>query len=143
MRLKRRGTAAAALLAVAAAVVVLSLTAAASPPPERTVYVTIHFSHFDLASLQVSPGETVRFVVTNTDPIDHEFLVGDAQMQQIHELGTEASHGARPGEISVPAGATVSTTFTFPDQLAPGWEFACHLPGHYAYGMHGPITITT
>ena len=141
--MKHRGTAAAAVLAVVVAVGVLAFTAAAAPPAERTVDVTIHFSHFDLASLQVSPGETVRFVVTNTDPIDHEFLVGDAQMQQIHELGTEASHGARPGEISVPAGATVSTTFTFPDQLAPGWEFACHLPGHYAYGMHGPITMTT
>ena len=141
--MKHRGRAAAAVLAVAVAVVVLAFTAAASPPPERTVDVTIHFSHFDLASLEVSPGETVRFVVTNTDPIDHEFLVGDAQMQQIHEAGTEASHGARPGEISVPAGATVETTFTFPDQLAPGWEFACHLPGHYAYGMHGPITMTS
>jgi uncharacterized cupredoxin-like copper-binding protein len=141
--MKRRATAAAAALAVAAAVVVLALTAAASPPPERTVGVTIHFSRFDLASLQVAPGETVRFVVTNTDPIDHEFVVGDAEMQQVHEDGTEASHGARPGEISVPAGATVETTFTFPDRLAPGWEFACHLPGHYAYGMHGPITMTT
>ena len=91
--------------------------------------MTIHFSRFDPASLQVEPGETVRFVVTNTDPIDHEFLVGDAEMQQIHEKGTEAHHGARPGEISVPAGATVETTFTFPSTLEPGWEFACHLPG--------------
>jgi uncharacterized cupredoxin-like copper-binding protein len=141
--MKHRGTLAAAVLAVAAAVGVLAFTAAAAPPAERTVDVTIHFSHFDLASLQVSPGETVRFVVTNTDPIDHEVLVGDAEMQQIHEAGTEASHGARPGEISVPAGETVETTFTFPDRLAPGWEFACHLPGHYAYGMHGPITMVT
>ena len=141
--MKRRGRVAAAVLAVAAAIVVLAFTAAASPPEERTVDVTIHFSRFDLSSLRVTPGETVRFVVTNTDPIDHEFLVGDAEMQQIHEDGTEAAHGARPGEISVPAGETVETTFTFPDQLAPGWEFACHLPGHYAYGMHGPITLTT
>jgi uncharacterized cupredoxin-like copper-binding protein len=141
--MKRRGGAAAAILAVAAAMVVLAFTATASPREVRTVHVTIHFSRFDLSSLQVTPGETVRFVVTNTDPIDHEFLVGDAEMQQIHEEGTEAAHGARPGEITVPAGETVETTFTFPDQLAPGWEFACHLPGHYAYGMHGPITMTT
>ena len=62
-------------------------------------------------------------------------------MQAVHEKGTEALHGARPGEISVPAGATVETTFTFPSELAPGWEFACHLPGHYDFGMHGPITL--
>ncbi len=53
----------------------------------------------------------------------------------------------RPTTARVPArsrcrrGQTVETTFTFPDELAPGWEFACHLPGHYAYGMHGPISI--
>jgi uncharacterized cupredoxin-like copper-binding protein len=137
----KRGSAAAAAVAVLFAGAVPTAAAPASPPPVRTVNVTIHFSRFDLASLQVAPGETVRFIVTNTDPIDHEFLVGDADMQRIHEKGTEAAHGARPGEISVPAGQTVETTFTFPDQLAPGWEFACHLPGHYAYGMHGPIAI--
>jgi uncharacterized cupredoxin-like copper-binding protein len=137
----KRGSLAAVAVAVLFAGTVLAVTAAASPAHARTVNVTIHFSRFDLSSLQVAPGETVRFVVTNTDPIDHEFLVGDAQMQGIHEKGTEAAHGARPGEISVPAGQTVETTFTFPDQLAPGWEFACHLPGHYDYGMHGPITL--
>jgi uncharacterized cupredoxin-like copper-binding protein len=137
----RRRTGVAAAVAVLLSVAALAATAAATPPPARTVNVHIHFSRFDLPSLQVAPGETVRFVVTNEDPIDHEFLVGDAVMQRIHENGTEAAHGARPGEISVPPGETVETIYTFPNQLDPGWEFACHLPGHYAYGMHGPITI--
>ena len=35
----------------------------------RTVHLMIHFSHFDLPSLAVQPGETVRFVITNTDPL--------------------------------------------------------------------------
>jgi uncharacterized cupredoxin-like copper-binding protein len=137
----RRRTGVAAAVAVLLSAAALAATAAASPPPTRTVNVHIHFSRFDLASLQVAPGETVRFVVTNEDPIDHEFLVGDAAMQRIHELGAEPAHGARPGEISVPAGETVETTFTFPDRLDPGWQFACHLPGHYDYGMHGTIAI--
>jgi uncharacterized cupredoxin-like copper-binding protein len=140
MRVRRR-TGVAAVVAVLLSAAALAATAAASPPPTRTVDVHIRFSRFDLSSLQISPGETVHFVVTNEDPIDHEFLVGDASMQRIHEDGTEPAHGARPGEISVPAGETVETTYTFPDQLEPGWEFACHLPGHYAYGMRGPITI--
>jgi uncharacterized cupredoxin-like copper-binding protein len=135
----KRGVAVAA--ACATLLVAAGLAATATPDHVRTVTMTIHFSRFDPASLQVDPGETVRFVVTNTDPIDHELLVGDAAMQAIHEKGTEALHGARPGEISVPAGTTVETTFTFPAALALGWEFACHLPGHYDYGMHGPITL--
>jgi uncharacterized cupredoxin-like copper-binding protein len=137
----RRGATVVAVCAALLAAAVLTAAAAAAPDQTRTVSVTIHFSRFDLPSLDVRPGETVRFVVINEDPIDHEFLVGDAEMQAIHEAGTEAHHGARPGEISVPAGATVETTLTFPAEPEAGWEFACHLPGHYRYGMHGPITI--
>ena len=136
----KRGVVVAATCASLFAVVMLG-AAAATPDHVREVDVHIHYSRFDLASLEVAPGEPIRFVVTNDDPIDHEFLVGDAEMQAIHEAGTEAHHGARPGEISVPAGTTVETTFTFPDELSPGWEFACHLPEHYAYGMRGPISI--
>ena len=131
------GVACVALIALAG--IAARATSGATTAP--TVAITIHLSRFDLPSLRVEPGQTIRFVVTNTDPIDHELLVGDAAMQDRHEVGTEVEHGDRPGEISVPAGATVETTVTFPEELAPGWEFACHLPGHYAYGMRGPITI--
>ena len=137
----KRRTGVAVAVAVLLSAAALAATAAASSPPTRTVNVDIHFSRFDLASLQVAPGETVRFVVTNEDPIDHELIVGGAYTQRIHENGTEPAHGARPGEISVAPGATVETTYTFPNELDPGWEFACHLPGHYDYGMHGPITL--
>ena len=83
----------------------------------------------------------MRFIITNTDPIDHEFIVGDEAVQLRHENGTDPVHGLVPGEVSVPAGATEETTYTFP--LGPvAMEFACHLPGHYAYGMHGPITFS-
>ena len=44
------------------------------------------------------------------------------------------------GEVSVPADARASTTYAF---HAPGpVEFACHLPGHYQYGMHGIVLVT-
>ena len=105
----RRRTGVAAAVAVLLSAAALAATAAASSPPTRTVNVDIHFSRFDLASLQVAPGETVRFVVTNEDPIDHELIVGGAYTQRIHENGTEPAHGARPGEISVAPGATVET----------------------------------
>ena len=137
----RRGVAVAAACAALFAPAGLMAAATATPDHVRTITITVHFSRFDLASLQVARGETVRFVVSNQDPIDHELLVGDVETQEVHESGTEARHGTRPGEVSVPAGATVVTTFTFPDELDSGWEFACHLPGHYDYGMRGPITL--
>jgi uncharacterized cupredoxin-like copper-binding protein len=112
----------------------------AAPPLARTVHVRIHYSHFDLTDIDVEPGQIITFVVENTDPIDHEFIVGDAQVQQAHEAGTEARHPPRPGEISIPAGETVRTTMTFPSTGT--LLFGCHLPGHYAYGMRGVITIS-
>jgi uncharacterized cupredoxin-like copper-binding protein len=135
------------LQTVASAGVLLALAAgpaacaeAAATPKPRTVHITIRFSTFDPGDVQVEPGETVRFVVENTDPIDHEFILGGRFVQLVHERGTEAHHPPRPGEISVPAGQIVSTTYPFPD--APGeLIFGCHLPGHYAYGMHGIVAI--
>jgi uncharacterized cupredoxin-like copper-binding protein len=104
--------------------------------------VTVHINHsrFDPAELEFDRGETVRFVVHNDDPIDHEFLLGDEAAQDRHERGTHASHGAVPGEISIPAGSTRSTTYTFtePGELIIG----CHLPAHYAYGMRARVTVT-
>jgi uncharacterized cupredoxin-like copper-binding protein len=114
--------------------------ASATPGGVRTVAITIHFSRFSLDQVDVSPGETVRFVVTNTDPIDHEFILGDEHVQLIHENGTELRHPPKPGEMSVPAGTTQLTTYTFPLQQGQ-LIFACHLPGHYAFGMHGIVTI--
>ena len=112
---------------------------ARDPGRERTIEIAMHYSAFDPTEIHVAPGETVRFVLTNTDPIDHEFILGDETVQRIHEEGTEAHHGAKPGEITVHAGTTGETTYTFPE----GGEviFGCHSPGHYAYGMRGLVIV--
>ena len=135
-------------LRVAAAAVALTLLVgaaaasrgAAARANAGTVHITIHYSSFAPDSLEVDPGETVRFVIRNTYPIDHEFILGDEHVQLVHEEGTEAHHAPRPGEVSVPAGETVVTTYTFPE--SPGeLIFGCHLPGHYDFGMHGSVAI--
>ena len=118
------------------------LAAACAPtsasPTIRTVRIGIHYSAFSLAVIDVDPGETVRFVVSNADPIDHEFIIGNQAVQFAHERGTEAFHPPRPGEITIPAGETVETTYTFGTQ---DLIFGCHLPGHYVYGMRGAISV--
>jgi uncharacterized cupredoxin-like copper-binding protein len=41
--------------------------------------------------------------------------------------------------MSVPAGTTRTTTYTLTN---PGTLiFGCHLPGHYAFGMRGLVTV--
>jgi uncharacterized cupredoxin-like copper-binding protein len=103
------------------------------------VHVRIHYSRFEPSTFSFEPGETVTFVVENADPIDHEFLLGDEGVQLAHERGTEAFHPPRPGEMTVPAGTTATTTYAF---VEPGEVLlGCHLPGHYAYGMRGSISV--
>lgn len=105
----------------------------------RVIEIDIEHSAFQPARITVEQGETVRFVVRNNDPIDHEFLIGDSKMQQIHEEGTEAHHGAKPGEISIPGKQVAETTYVFTDDT--DLLFGCHLPSHYDYGMRGEIII--
>jgi len=104
-----------------------------------TVDVGIHYSKFSFSELSVHPGTTVRFVVHNNDPIHHEFIVGDASVHARHERGTEAAHPPVPGEVSV-APLDIGETFYRFDR-AGRYLFACHLPGHFAYGMKGWITV--
>ena len=131
-------------IAISGVLLLVALAPACTPAEAsndpRTIHITMHHSKYVPETIAVDPGETIRFVVENTDPIDHEFLVGDRGVQRIHEAGTEPSHAPKPGEMSVPALTTRVTTYTFP-AMQDGSIFGCHLPGHYAYGMRGTIEI--
>jgi uncharacterized cupredoxin-like copper-binding protein len=124
---------------VLAAALVAAAGACTSSDPDRIVEISIRHSRFEPGLVSVEPGEHVLFVIRNGDPIAHEFILGDEEVQRVHEEGTEAHHGAKPGEVSVAAGATAETTYTF---AGPGsLIFGCHLPGHYDYGMRGTVRI--
>jgi uncharacterized cupredoxin-like copper-binding protein len=104
------------------------------------IAITIRYSQFSPALVSVPVGRPVTFVISNGDPIDHEWIVGDAASHERHRTGTEPAHDARPTEISIPAGTVRRTTLTF---AASGSQlFICHLPGHEAYGMVGTVVVT-
>lgn len=110
-----------------------------SASPQR-IEIRMHYSKFDPSALTVPSGMPITFVLINEDPIDHEWLIGDADFHERHRHGTEAQHGARPDEVSVGALKTAETTLTFanPGQIL----YICHVPGHEGYGMVGTLTIT-
>jgi uncharacterized cupredoxin-like copper-binding protein len=104
------------------------------------VEIPIHYSHYGLGTFTVPAGVPVRIVLKNEDPIDHEWIVGDAALHERHRTGTEPVHDSRPTEVTIPAGATRETTVTFD---TPGtYLYICHLPGHEAYGMVGTVVVT-
>jgi uncharacterized cupredoxin-like copper-binding protein len=107
---------------------------------EMTVTIKIHHSAFLPSNITVPEGTKVNFVIRNTDPIAHEFIVGDAAVQQRHEDGTEPHHGAKPGEVSIDALEVATTQYVFDE--AGTLIFGCHLPQHYDYGMRGAIEVS-
>lgn len=108
-------------------------------PGDLTVQIDIHHSAFLPDRLTVVEGTRVRFLVVNGDPIHHELITGGPEVHARHSAGTEAEHPSVPGEVSVGPNDSAVSTFTFD---TPGiYEFACHLPGHYEYGMRGEIEV--
>ncbi|MCA1830911.1 MAG: cupredoxin domain-containing protein, partial [Actinobacteria bacterium] len=123
--------------AVALLLATSCVSAVAAGP--RTIEVSMHYSHYSVSSLDVAAGSTVTFLVHNTDPIPHEFIIGTEAEQAAHETGARRSHNGLPGQASVEPGARATVVYTF--ARAGTFIFACHLPGHYAYGMRGTVTV--
>ena len=132
------------LLVTAGALVALTFFVAAAAASELDegpvrVDIRIHHSRYIPSQLSVPVGRPIRFVFHNEDPIEHEWIVGDATVHDGHRTGTEPHHGSRPTEVSIPALGTVTTLVTF--RTAASLTYVCHLPGHEAYGMVGTLDI--
>jgi len=130
------------LVATAAGYVVADRDGTPAPalgPDPVTVVVDIEHSRFVPDRLRVVEGTEVRFVLSNSDPIGHELIVGPPSIHARHATGTEPYHLPRPGELSVGPDEQGVTSYVFDD---PGTvEMACHLPGHYAFGMRGEVEV--
>ena len=128
---RRRGA-----LVAGALLALLPLVASCGAPPSSVVTITIEYSRFEPSRISVPAGVPVTIHLVNLDPIDHEWIVGDAALHDRHRTGTEPVHDERPTEVSVPALETVTTVVTF----EPGpYQVICHLPGHEAFGMVGEL----
>jgi uncharacterized cupredoxin-like copper-binding protein len=126
-------------ITVALAGGVAALAGGAGPVPATEILIVIHYSHFEPSAFNVPVGVPVTITLRNDDPIDHEWIVGDAEVQAKHRTGTELLHPVRPTEQVIPAGQTRVTMITF--EQAGSLQYICHLPGHEAYGMVGTVTV--
>lgn len=130
----------AAVSLVGVLAVAVGAGAGAVETDDRTVEIDIRYSRFEVQAVRVPVGVPIRFLLVNGDPIDHEWIVGDAEVHERHRTGTEPSHGARPTEQSIPTRTTVETVVTF--ETPRTLTYVCHLPGHEAYGMVGTIVVS-
>jgi uncharacterized cupredoxin-like copper-binding protein len=120
----------------------------------RTVALNASDIAFDVKSIDVKVGETVKFVVENKGDMTHEFTIGDeayqknarAMMTMMTEMGMDPSS---PEHAKMHAGMantavvlpmeikTIAWTFTKPGSFV----FACNMIGHSEAGMKGKITV--
>lgn len=110
----------------------------------RTVEIrALDTNRFEPSSLTAEAGEKIRFVVTNSGRLAHEFVLGDEDVQAAHEeqMG-EMGHMQEEAlaALELKAGETKEATVTL--ESAGTVLFGCHEPGHYQAGMVGTISVT-
>ena len=121
--------------------------------PSAPVVVEVELVEFAFAprSVTVPAGRPVVLRVANTGAVDHELVIGDAHVQEEAEkaMASAAGHAGHGGghghQGDVPSillgpgeSGEVAATFTEPGRLLLG----CHVPGHWAAGMRGTLTVT-
>ncbi len=97
---------------------------------------------FTPSAVKVRRGETIRFVVTNSGQLKHEFNLGTeadlkahyAQMLKFPEMEHD-----EPNLVSLAPGKTGEVIWQF--TKAGTVHFACLHPGHYEAGMKGTVAV--
>ncbi len=132
---------------------------AGSSTAPREVNVVLKDWLFLPDPVDVVPGETVVLHVINGGLEIHELVIGDAAVQDAWEIAEAAAADPPPGPtpvVSVPAdragirvvvtsGRRVDLTWTVPStaDLVGRLIFGCHIPGHWAKGMHAALRVAT
>ncbi|MDP5291253.1 cupredoxin family protein [Oceanimonas sp. CHS3-5] len=110
---------------------------------DRTIEVVMSDDmRFTPATIEVKAGETVRFFVKNRGKLDHELVLGDMSMLQVHaDMMRQMPHmeHAEPNMIRLKAGQRGGLVWHF-DQ-AGTVDFACLIPGHMEAGMTGQVKV--
>ncbi|MDQ2826183.1 MAG: cupredoxin domain-containing protein [Actinomycetota bacterium] len=124
-------------------------TSADAAQAKRTVEVTItQAKQYQPASITVAPGEVITFKVTNASTELHEFMLGDAKVQDKHDkdmaaMGMGSMKVAdQPNLVDLDPGQTKQLTWKFPDKKGATVIYGSHSPGEYAAGMKGMVTVS-
>jgi uncharacterized cupredoxin-like copper-binding protein len=108
----------------------------------RTVAITTRDMRYSLKGLDVRVGETIRFVITNRGPSNHEFVIGNRAFHAQHIKEMEAMPDMSMNEansVDLKPGESKSLIWQF---TKPGdYMFGCDIPGHFQAGMSGTIRV--
>ena len=113
----------------------------------RVIQLTVDGYRFVPDAIDVTVGETVRFVVANPTDMAHEVYIGTPAEQAADEAARASTAPMQQPNVTTQYGygvylAAYSTVefryhFSNRDEVMIG----CHLPGHWANGMKAAITV--
>jgi len=108
----------------------------------RTIKITALDIKYDKPEIPVKAGETIKFVVTNTGKLRHEFMIGDMEEQRQHaEMMKQMPDMVHEdaNTLTLEPGETKSLVWQF--TKTGKLEVACHIPGHYEAGMRSQVVV--
>ena len=94
--------------------------------------------------VKIKNSDVVKFVVTNTGRLPHEFSIGNQQEQDAHRQmmrNMPTMHHEDSNTVLLKPNETKEITWHF--KGSEDVVFACNIPGHYEAGMHSTVKITT
>lgn len=109
----------------------------------RTIHVEMaNGMRFKPSEIRVKKGETIRFVLKNTDGVKHEFSLGTQQEllehYEVMKKFPDMEHD-EPNKISLAPGKQGEVIWQF--TKADAVNFACLHPGHFDAGMKGQVIV--
>ena len=109
----------------------------------RTIQVDMsNGMRFKPSDIRVKRGETVRFVLKNTDSVKHEFSLGTpqelAEHYEVMKKFPDMEHD-EPNKISLAPGQQGEVIWQF--TKAGTVDFACLHVGHFDAGMKGQVKV--
>ena len=111
--------------------------------PARTIEVTMGDDmRFSPDTINVSQGEVIRFIHTNTGQLMHEFVLGTpeslAEHAELMKKFPNMEH-SEPYMAHVAPGESGEIVWKF--STAGEFGFGCLIPGHFDAGMKGRVLV--
>ena len=129
----------------------------------RTINIDMFDNYYNLESIDVKEGETIRFNITNKAALVHEFNLAPPEAHKNHQqemlmmlkhgviqgnklnrklMTMEMANGESmnhndPNSVLLEPGENTEIIWKFDDKTEI--EFACNIPGHYQSGMVGQV----
>ena len=119
-------------------------TPATAAEATRTVKVSLTEDMRIVLDLpEVRRNDVIRFVVTNTATVPHEFSIGDSASQRAHaammKKMPDMKHENDPTALTLAPGETRELAWRFDKEVKGRIVLACQMPGHYDSGMVSQI----